>query len=71
MHKAETFNELHGRIVKNLPNCFKTAICFGSLGFVVPHTIYPTAYHCKQSDLLPFAGLASQKSSINCYQTGI
>lgn len=69
--RAEPFNKLHDVIVKNLPNGFEAAISYGGLGYVVPHTIYPAGYHCKPSEPLPFAGLASQKNSINFYHMGI
>ena len=71
MDRAEPFNKLHDVIVKNLPKGFEAAISYGGLGYVVPHTIYPTGYHCKPSEPLPFAGLASQKNSINFYHMGI
>jgi hypothetical protein len=69
--RAEPFNQLHDVIVKNLPKGFEAAISYGGLGYVVPHSIYPAGYHCKPSEPLPFAGLASQKNSINFYHMGI
>lgn len=69
--RAEPFNQLHDVIVKNLPEGFEAAISYGGLGYVVPHTIYPAGYHCKPSEPLPFAGIASQKHSINLYHMGI
>ncbi len=69
--RAEPFNKLHNVIVKNLPKGFEAAISYGGLGYVVPHTIYPAGYHCKPTEPLPFAGLASQKNSINFYHMGI
>ena len=71
MDRAELFNKLHDVIVKNLPKGFEAAISYGGLGYVVPHTIYPAGYHCKPSEPLPFAGIASQKNSINFYHMGI
>jgi len=65
------FNKLHDVIVENLPKGFEPAISYGGLGYVVPHTIYPDGYHCKPSEPLPFAGIASQKHSINFYHMGI
>ena len=65
------FNMLHNVIVKNLPKGFEAAISYGGLGYVVPHTLYPAGYHCKPSEPLPFAGIASQKNSINFYHMGI
>ena len=69
--RAEAFNKLHDVIVKNLPKGFEAAISYGGLGYVVPHTLYPAGYHCKPSEPLPFAGIASQKGSINFYHMGI
>lgn len=69
--RAEPFNKLHDVIVKNLPKGFEPAISYGGLGYVVPHTRYPAGYHCKPSEPLPFAGIASQKQSINFYHMGI
>lgn len=69
--RVESFNKLHDVIVKNLPKGFEAAISYGGLGYVVPHTLYPTGYHCKPSEPLPFAGIASQKNSINFYHMGI
>ncbi len=69
--RIEAFNKLHGIIVKNLPKGFEAAISYGGLGYVVPHSIYPDGYHCKPAEPLPFAGIASQKNSINFYHMGI
>lgn len=69
--RAEAFTKLHQVIVDNLPEGFEAAISYGGLGYVVPHSIYPSGYHCKPIEPLPFAGLASQKNSINFYHMGI
>ncbi len=69
--RAEPFNKLHDVILKNLPVGFEPGISYGGLGYVVPHSIYPSGYHCKPSEPLPFAGIASQKDSINFYHMGI
>jgi len=69
--RAEPFNRLHDVIMANLPEGFEAAISYGGLGYVVPHSVYPSGYHCKPSEPLPFAGLASQKNSINFYHMGI
>lgn len=65
--RLEAFNKLHTVIVENLPEGFEPAISYGGLGYVVPHSIYPGGYHCKPIEPLPFAGIASQKKSINFY----
>ncbi|SCY78788.1 DUF1801 domain-containing protein [Flavobacterium caeni] len=69
--RVEPFNKLHEVILKNLPKGFEPAISYGGLGYVIPHTLYPDGYHCKPSEPLPFAGIASQKNSINFYHMGI
>ncbi len=69
--RVEAFNKLHDVILQNLPEGFEAAISYGGLWYVVPHTLYPSGYHCKPSEPLPFAGIASQKQSINFYHMGI
>lgn len=69
--RALPFNKLHDTIVKNLPKGFEAGISYGGLGYIVPHKIYPAGYHCKPAEPLPFAGIASQKGSINFYHMGI
>lgn len=69
--RVEPFNKLHDVIVKNLPKGFEAAISYGGLGYVVPHELYPAGYHCKPTEPLPFAGIASQKHSINFYHMGM
>lgn len=69
--RVEPFNKLHEVIIQNLPKGFEASMSYGGLGYVVPHSLYPAGYHCKPSEPLPFAGLASQKGSINFYHMGI
>lgn len=52
---------------ENLPKGFKEVMCYGMLGYVVPHEIYPNGYHCDPKTPLPFFSIASQKNSINIY----
>jgi hypothetical protein len=63
--RIEPFNNLHDVIMQNLPKDFEAAISYGGLGYVIPHSVYPAGYHCKPIEPLPFAGIASQKNSIN------
>ena len=69
--RKEAFTNLHQTIVSNLPKGFEPGISYGMLGYVIPHHLYPAGYHCKPSEPLPFASLASQKNSINFYHMGI
>jgi len=69
--RVEAFTKLHEVIINNLPEGFEAAISYGGLGYVVPHSVYPAGYHCKPAEPVPFAGIASQKNSINFYHMGI
>ena len=69
--RKEAFTKLHQTIVSKLPEGFEPGISYGMLGYVIPHHLYPAGYHCKPSEPLPFASLASQKNSINFYHMGI
>lgn len=69
--RKEAFHKLHQTILDHLPTGFELGISYGALGYVIPHTLYPAGYHCKPSEPLPFASLASQKNSINFYHMGI
>ncbi len=69
--RQEAMNKLRKVISKNLPKGFKEVMGYGMMGYCVPHSIYPAGYHCNPKDPLPFAGMASQKNSINFYHMGI
>lgn len=69
--RLEPFNRLHDTIMAHLPEGFVAGISYGGLGYVVPHSRYPAGYHCKPSEPLPFAGIASQKNGIHFYHMGI
>ena len=65
------FNQLRTTILANIPEGFSETIQYGMIGYVVPHSIYPDGYHCKPTDPLPFANIASQKNFIALYHSGI
>jgi uncharacterized protein YdhG (YjbR/CyaY superfamily) len=69
--RQEAINKLRTIILNNLPKGFKEVMSYGMMGYCVPHSIYPAGYHCNPKDPLPFAGLASQKNSLNFYHMGI
>lgn len=64
-------NELRNVLLKNLPKGFSEVMSYGMLGYVVPHSIYPSGYHCDPKLPLPFIALASQKNFIALYHMGI
>jgi hypothetical protein len=61
---------LREAILTNIPKGFKEEMSYGMLGYVVPHSIYPSGYHCTPKLPLPFMNLASQKNFIAVYYMG-
>ena len=61
---------LREAISTNLPKGFREEMNYGMLGYVVPHAIYPSGYHCTPKLPLPFMNLASQKNFIAVYYMG-
>jgi Domain of unknown function (DU1801) len=58
-------------ILENLPNGYEEIMCYGMIGYVVPHTIYPKGYHCDPKIPLPFISIASQKNFVAFYHMGM
>jgi len=69
--RKEVIQKLREVILANLPNGFSEEISYGMIGYVVPHTLYPEGYHCDPKLPLPFASVASQKSHIAVYHSGV
>jgi len=65
------FRRLREVMVENLPEGFEEILQYGMIGYVVPHSIFPDGYHCKPSEPLPFAHIASQKNYVALYHSGI
>lgn len=55
----------------HLPKGFEACMSYGMPGFVVPHSLYPSGYHCKPEEPLPFVSVASQKNFIGFYHMGM
>ena len=62
---------LREAILTNLPKGFQEVMQYGMLSYVVPHSIYPSGYHCAPKQPLPFMSLASQKNFIAIYHMGM
>ncbi|MFY7964523.1 MAG: iron chaperone [Chitinophagaceae bacterium] len=58
-------------LLKNLPKGFKEEISYGMLGYCVPHSLYPSGYHCNPKLPLPFISLGSTKSHIALHHMGL
>lgn len=69
--RKDVMTKLRSAIKKNLPKGFEEGMTYGSLGWVVPHKLYPPGYHCDPKTPLPFLGIASQKNHIAVYHMGI
>jgi hypothetical protein len=69
--RKEALTKLREVINSNLPKGFEEGIQYGMIGYYVPHSKYPSGYHCDPQVPLPFMSFASQKNSINLYHMGI
>jgi hypothetical protein len=58
-------------IVSNIPEGFAEVMGYGMIGYVVPHSIYPSGYHADPKQPLPFLNLGSQKNYIALYHMGL
>jgi uncharacterized protein YdhG (YjbR/CyaY superfamily) len=69
--RKEAMTELRKVVINNLPKGFEEMMCYGMIGFVVPHSLYSPGYHCNPSQPLPFINIASQKNFIAFYHMGL
>ena len=69
--RKEAISKLRKELKKNLPKGFKEEMLYGSIGYCVPHTLYPYGYHCDPKMPLPFINIASQKNFVAVYHMGI
>jgi hypothetical protein len=44
---------------------------YGMIGYVIPHSLYPSGYHCDPKLPLPFMNIASQKNFVAVYHMGM
>lgn len=69
--KKEAINILRKTIKTNIPKGFEECISYNMIGYVVPHKLYPSGYHCDPKLPLPFVSIAAQKNFIAIYHMGI
>ena len=69
--KREVIKKLRQTILENLPEGFAETISYKMLGYVVPHSLYPSGYHCNPNEPLPFISIAAQKSHYAIYHMGL
>ena len=70
LERQQSMQQLRAEILKNIPEGFSESMSYGMIGYVVPHSIYPSGYHCTPKLPLPFMNLASQKNFIALYYMG-
>ena len=63
--------KLRETIQANIPADFYEEMSYGMIGYVVPHRIYPSGYHCDPKLPLPFVSIAAQKNFVALYHMGI
>lgn len=63
--------KLRNCILQHIPVGFEETISYGTIGYIVPHGLYPSGYHCDPKLPLPFINIASQKNFIALYHLGI
>ena len=67
----EAISEMRKVILNNIPEGFAEVMGYGMIGYVVPHSIYPSGYHADPKQPLPFLNLGSQKNYIALYHMGL
>lgn len=58
-------------IRKNADPKFEEGLQYGMPAFYLPHSVYPSGYHCDAKQPLPFASVASRKSGVSIYLFGV
>ena len=69
--RKKALKKLRETINLNLPDGFEEGMIYKMIGYYVPHSVYPSGYHCDPKIPLPFMSFASQKNSVNLYHSGI
>lgn len=69
--RKEVMEQLREVIAHHLPQGFEETMSYGMIGYVVPHTLYPSGYHCDPKLPLPFISIAAQKNFIALYHMGL
>lgn len=69
--RKSALHKLRKTILDNLPKGFEETMSYGMIGYVIPHSIYPSGYHCDTSLPLPFMSFASQKNFVALYHSGV
>jgi hypothetical protein len=63
--------KLRSTIKKNLPSGFKEGMCYGMIGYVVPHSKFPAGYHCNPDQPLMLINIGLQKNYLSIHHMGL
>ncbi|HYE68119.1 MAG TPA: DUF1801 domain-containing protein, partial [Anaerovoracaceae bacterium] len=69
--RKDSIVKLRKTIKDNLPEGFQEVMSYGMIGYVIPHSIYPSGYHVEPKLPVPFISIASQKNHIALYHMGL
>lgn len=69
--RRAAISAVRGVVLRNLDPGFEEGIQYGMIGYYVPHSRYPSGYHCDPKQPVPFLGLASQKNHMAIYLMGL
>lgn len=69
--RKEAITKLRRIIQENLPKGFEENFSYGMIGYVIPLSLYPSGYHAKKGEPIPFLSVASQKNYIALYHMGL
>ncbi len=54
-------------ILANIDKDIEESMSYGTLGYVVPHRVFPGGYHCDQKMPVPYIGVASRTNHMALY----
>jgi len=69
--RKEAIDKLRSTISSKLSTDVEEQINYGMIGYVIPHSVYPSGYHVKPELPLPFVHIASQKNFVALYHMGL
>lgn len=69
--RKDSIVKLRKTVKDNLPAGFHEVMAYGMIGYVIPHSIYPSGYHVDPKLPVPFISIASQKNYIAVYHMGL
>jgi hypothetical protein len=69
--KQAAIIKLRDVIQKNIPEGFEEGMNYNMIGYYIPHSLYPSGYHCDTKQPLPFMNIAAQKNFVAIYHMGV